>query len=90
MKQQSQVNPSKYSLGHEAIRRKRKAEETEDFVFNSLINSEPVKRFKNRRKVMKFRSFGDGMISAIWNKLQTLNLSRRKTQQKRIAKSSLE
>ena len=31
--------------------------ERENFVLNSLINFEPVKRFKNRRNVMKFRSF---------------------------------
>jgi hypothetical protein len=31
----------------------------ENFVLNSLITFEPVKRFKNRRNVMKFMSFGD-------------------------------
>ena len=37
----------------------------ENFVLNSLINFEPVKRFKNRRNVMKFRSFGDSTSSSI-------------------------
>jgi hypothetical protein len=37
----------------------------ENIVLNSLINSEPVKRFKNRRNVMTFRSFGDSKNSSI-------------------------
>jgi hypothetical protein len=51
--------------------------EREDFVLHSIINFEPVKRFKNRRIVMKFRSFGDSVSSSIYNKFQTLSLSRR-------------
>ena len=35
----------------------------ENFVLNSLIYFEPVKRFKNRSDMMKFRSFGDGTCS---------------------------
>ena len=35
------------------------------FYLNSLINFEPVNRFKNRRNVMKFRGFGDSTSSSI-------------------------
>ena len=51
--------------------------EREDFVLNSLINFEPVKRFKNGRNMIKFSSFGDSTSSSIKNKLQTLSLSRK-------------
>jgi hypothetical protein len=37
----------------------------ENFVLSSFINFEHVERFKNRRNVMKFRSFGDSMSSGI-------------------------
>jgi hypothetical protein len=39
--------------------------ERENFVLNSLIHSGRVKRFKNRRNVMKFESFGDSTSSSI-------------------------
>jgi len=40
----------------------------ENYVFDSLIYLEPVKRFENRSNVMKFRSFGDsttGVVSTL-------------------------
>jgi len=37
--------------------------ETENLVFDSLINLEPMKRFKNRSNVMKCISFGDNTSS---------------------------
>jgi hypothetical protein len=54
--------------------------EMENFILNSFINFELVKRFKDRKKVMKFWSFGDSTISGNLNKLHTLNLSSRKIQ----------
>jgi hypothetical protein len=39
--------------------------EIKNFISNSLINFEPVKRFKNRINVMKFRSFDDSTSSSI-------------------------
>jgi hypothetical protein len=51
----------------------------ENSVLNSHINFEPVKRFKNRRNVMTFRSC-DSTSSSIWNKLQTFSLSGRNIQ----------
>ena len=35
----------------------------ENFVLNSLIYFQPVKRFENRSDMMKFRCFGDGTCS---------------------------
>jgi hypothetical protein len=52
----------------------------ENLVFNYQL--EPVKRYESRRSVMKFRNFGDSASSGM---LQTLSLSRRKIQQRRIA-----
>jgi len=43
----------------------------------SLIYLEPVERFKNRSNVMKFRSFGDGTISRVKDKLKTIRLCSR-------------
>jgi hypothetical protein len=54
--------------------------ERENIVMDSLINFEPMKRFKNRKNMMKFRNFGDSINNGIKNKLQTLSLSRRKIQ----------
>jgi hypothetical protein len=39
--------------------------ERENFVLNSLINFEPVNKFKNRKNVMKFRIYGDSTSSSI-------------------------
>ena len=45
----------------------------ENFVLNSLINFEPVKRFKNRRNVMKCASFGDSTGSSIYRAITTVH-----------------
>ena len=37
--------------------------ERENFVLISLIYFKPVKRFKDRSAMVKFRSFGDGTCS---------------------------
>ena len=37
--------------------------ERENFVLNSLIYFEPVKRFEKSSDMTKFRSFGDGACS---------------------------
>ena len=37
--------------------------ERENFVLNSLIYFEPMKRFENRSDMMIFRCFGDGTCS---------------------------
>ena len=37
--------------------------ERENFVLNSLIYFEQVKRFESRSDMMKFRCFGDGKCS---------------------------
>jgi len=44
--------------------------ERENFVFDSFIYLKPVERFKNRSKVMKFRSFGDSTSSRVKEKLK--------------------
>jgi len=44
----------------------------EKLVFDSAIYLEPVKRFKNRSNVMKFRSFGDSTSSRVKDKLKTI------------------
>jgi hypothetical protein len=45
-----------------------------------------VKRFRNKRNVMKFMTFGDSTSSCIENKLETIRLSSRvKVQKKRMA-----
>jgi len=46
-------------------------------VFDSLIHFEPVERFYNGRNVMKFKSFGDSMISRVKDKLKTIRLCSR-------------
>jgi len=45
--------------------------ERENFVFDSLIHLEPVKRIKNSSNVMKCRSFGDSTSSRVKDKLKT-------------------
>ena len=52
--------------------------ERENFVLNALIYFEPVKRFENRRDMMKLRSFGGGTCSRVEDKLKTISLSSRK------------
>jgi len=56
----------------------------ENLLFASLIYLEPVERFKNRSKVMKFRSFGDCTSSRVKDKLKIIcvagRLSRRELQ----------
>ena len=52
--------------------------ERENFVQNSLIYFEPVKRFENRSDMMKYRSFGDSTCSGIEVELKMISLSSRK------------
>ena len=59
--------------------------ERENFVLNSLIYFEPVKRFENRSDMMKFRSFGDGTCSLIEDELKAISLSCRKIELNRVA-----
>jgi len=49
----------------------------ENFVFDYLINLEPVDRFKNRSNVMKFRSFGDSTRNRVKDKLKMIRLCSR-------------
>jgi len=51
--------------------------ERENFVFDSLIDLEPVERFKNRSNVVKFRSVGDSTSSRVKDKLKTIRLCSR-------------
>jgi len=51
--------------------------ERENLVFDSLIYLEPVERFKNRNKVMKFRCSGDSTSSRVKDKLKTIRLCSR-------------
>jgi len=55
-------------------RERRFIREKENVVFDSLIYLEPVQRFKNRSKMMKFRSFGDSTNSRVKGKLKTIRL----------------
>ena len=59
--------------------------ETDNLVLNPLIYCQPVKRFENRSDMMTFWSSCDGTGSSIENKLETVNLSGWKIEQKRIA-----
>jgi len=43
----------------------------ENFIFNTFIYFEPVKRFKNRSGMTKFRSSGDSTSKGVWDVLKT-------------------
>ena len=46
-----------------------------NFILNSLIYFEPVKRFENRSDIVEFMSFGDGTCSRIEDELKTISSS---------------
>jgi len=52
--------------------------ERENFIFNTFIYFEPVKRFKNRSGVTKFRSSDDSTSKGVLDVLKTVKLKLRK------------
>ena len=55
-----------------------------------LIYCKPMEEFQNRSYIMQFWSSYDGTGSRVESKLETINLSSRKIEQKRVAVSILE
>ena len=53
--------------------------ERDDFIFNSLRNFKPVKRFQNRSDVFEFRSLDNSSSKSILDVLETIYLKFRKT-----------
>ena len=51
--------------------------EKKNFILNSFIYIEPMKRFKYRSDLVKLGSFSDGTSSRIKNKLKKICLSGR-------------
>ena len=56
----------------------------DDFVLNSLIYFEPVKRLENGGDMMEFRGFGDSTSSCIQNQLETIRLRCREIKKERV------
>jgi len=48
--------------------------EIENFILNTFINFEPVKRFENRSGVSEFRSFNNGISKRVLDLLETMYL----------------
>ena len=56
-----------------------------NFILNSFIYIEPIKRFEYRSDMVKLGSFSDGTSSRIQNKLKTVCLSGKEIEEKRVA-----
>jgi len=49
--------------------------EIENFILNTFINFNPVKRFENRSCVNEFRSFNNGTSKGVLDLLETMYFS---------------